>query len=238
MEKKVNELNINVPTAIIIAGVLIAGAIIFTNTSRNKGVNTAGTDQPTQAVDIPQEINVAPITDQDHFYGNRSAKVVMIEFSDLECPFCKMFHPTAKKIADESKGQVAVVFRHFPIPSLHPKAHKEAEATECAAELGGNDKFWEYIDALFAITPANNGLDPAELPKLAVQIGLDENQFNSCMGSGRNKSRVDANIQDGSNVGVNGTPTTVLISQTGEKKLIIGAQPEEQVKTAIDSLLK
>lgn len=237
MEKKENEFNINVPTAIIIAGILIAGAIIFTNTSKNKNYGNQDSGQPT-APGAPQEINVAPITDQDHFYGNPSAKVVMIEFSDLECPFCKMFHPTTKKIVDESKGQIALVFRHFPIASLHPKAYKEAEATECATEQGGNDKFWQYLDALFAITPSNNGLDPAKLPELAVQIGLNEAKFNDCLANGKYKNKVDADIQDGTKVGVNGTPSTVLINQKGQKTMIIGAQPEEKVKAAIDNLIK
>jgi protein-disulfide isomerase len=237
MEHTSSKFNITVPTAIIIAGVLVAGAIIFTNTSKNKNVVDGGGGQ-LAAANAPQEINIAPITDEDHFYGNPGAQVVMVEFSDLECPFCKMFHPTTKKIVDDSKGQVALVFRHFPIPSLHPKAHKEAEATECAAELGGNDKFWEYLDALFAVTPSNNGLDPAELPRLAVQVGLDETKFNSCLESGKYKNRVERDIQDGSKVGVNGTPSTVLMNQQGVKTLLVGAQPIESVQAAINDILK
>ncbi|MFA5841943.1 MAG: DsbA family protein [Candidatus Paceibacterota bacterium] len=235
MEKKENQLNINVPTAIIIAGLLVAGAIIFTNTPQNK--NT-GTTQGAAAANAPQEINIAPITDKDHFYGNPNAKVVMVEFSDLECPFCKVFHPTAKKVVDDSKGQVALVFRHFPIPSLHTKAFKEAEATECANEQGGNSKFWEYLDVLFATTPSNNGLDPAELPKIAVKIGLDETKFNSCLLSEKYKNRVNADIEDGSKVGVNGTPSTVLMNKSGKKILLVGAQPVESVQAAVEEMIK
>lgn len=230
-------LNINAPTAILLGAIIIAAAVIFSNGYKsNNGTKTAGT--PANAVPQATEIIVAPITDKDHFYGNPNAKVVMIEFSDLECPFCKLFSPTVKKIVDESKGQVALVYRHFPIDSLHPKARKEAEAAECANELGGNDKFWEYVDGIFAITPSNNKLDPAELPKIATQIGLNTSKFKTCLMSGKYKDKVEAQYQDGLKVGVNGTPTTVLINTKGKKLLIVGAESEERVKAAIDTLIK
>ncbi len=233
MEQKENGLNINVPTAIVIAGILIAGAIILTNSPRNK-ISDIGADK--QTADVSQQINVARVTDQDHFYGNPKAKVVMIEFSDTECPYCKSFHGVAKKVVDESRGEVAWVYRHFPIDSRHPKARKEAEATECAAELGGNDKFWEYTGALFEITPANNGLDPAELPKLAMQVGLDVDSFNACLSSGKYKNKVETNYQDGLSAGVDRTPTTVLINQKGDKMLLVGTLPEAQIRAMIDKL--
>ena len=70
-----------------------------------------------------------------------------------------------QKIVADYKGQVAWVYRHFPIDSLHSRARKEAEATECANEFGGNTVFWQYLDKIFELTPSNDGLDPAELPK-------------------------------------------------------------------------
>lgn len=229
---------INTPTAIILAGAIVALAIVYSyGGSGNRVANVANTGQPGGQVGA-QAVEIIPISNDDHFYGNPSAKVVLVEFSDTECPFCKMFHPTVKKIVDESKGQVAWVYRHFPLDSIHSKARKEAEATECAALLGGNDKFWEYIDKLFSVTPSNNGLDPAELPKIAGQIGLDINNFNSCLESGKYKDRVEANLQDGIKVGVTGTPATVIMNQKGEKILLIGAQPESNVLEAINSLMK
>ncbi len=237
MEQKENGLNVSVPTAIIIAGLFVAGAVIFTNSPKNNAVYAdPGTQGGTAGT--PQQIVVAPITDKDHFYGNPKAAVVMVEFSDTECPFCKVFHPTLKKIVDESRGQIAWVYRHFPIDSIHPKARKEAEATECVAELGGNDKFWEYVSLIFAVTPSNNGLDPAELPKLAVQAGIDKTKFESCLASGKYKAEVEAEFQDGIKVGVTGTPSTVLMNTRGNKTLIVGAQSEEAVLAAIDKLLK
>lgn len=238
MEKKGNGLNVNVPTAIIIAGLFVAGAIVFSNSPKGNPTNTNAVGGEPTAVNVPQQIIIAPITGEDHFYGNPNAAVVMVEFSDTECPFCKMFHPTAKKIVDESKGQVAWVYRHFPLDNIHPRARKEAEATECAAELGGNDKFWEYIDSIFAVTPSNNGLDPAELPKLAVQSGIDKTKFESCLDSGKYKAKVESQLQDGLKVGVSGTPTTVFMNRKGDKKLLVGAQPEASVLATINSLIK
>lgn len=104
--------------------------------------------------------NVRKVDDSDHLRGDPKASVKVVEFSDLECPFCKRFHLTMQQLMEGYSGKVAWVYRHFPLDSLHPKARKEAEASECAAELGGNDGFWAYIDKLFEITPSNNGLDP------------------------------------------------------------------------------
>ena len=90
------------------------------------------------------------VQDDDHIIGDKNAKVVIVEYSDTECPFCKVFHETLHQVVSEYDGKdVAWVFRHWPIPQLHPKAPKEAEALECAAELGGNDMFWKYTHKLF-----------------------------------------------------------------------------------------
>src|SRR3989344_4571355 len=131
-----------VPLAIVVAGGLIASAIYF-------GGGSAG---PTASrVENPSinEIDMASVTEKDHILGARSAALVIVEYSDTECPFCKIFHTTMQQVVRDYDGQVSWVYRHFPIAQLHPKASKEAEATECAAELGGNQAFWKYIDRLF-----------------------------------------------------------------------------------------
>ena len=117
-------------------------------------------------------INMKPISDSDHILGDKNAPVKIVEFSDTECPFCKRFHTTMQQVVKDSNGQVAWVYRHFPLDQLHSKARKEAEATECAAEMGGNEKFWAYLNRLMEVTPANNGLDPAELLTIASYAGL------------------------------------------------------------------
>lgn len=113
----------------------------------------AGTKTDTVTVDL------APVTGDDYALGDPSAALTIIEYSDLECPFCKTFHATMQRVFDAYPGQIYWVYRHFPLDSIHPKARKEAEAAECAGELKGNDAFWKYIDTLFEQTPSNNGFD-------------------------------------------------------------------------------
>jgi protein-disulfide isomerase len=151
--EKINPLLI--PFSIIVAGALVGAGIYLS--SKNPPVQSLG-----QIPDI-EEINMLPVTDKDHILGNPNAPVVIVEYSDTECPFCKVFHLTMKRIMTEygTDGKVAWVYRHFPIAELHSKAQKEAEATECVAELGGNEKFWQYLDAIFAQTNSNDTLDPS-----------------------------------------------------------------------------
>ncbi|MCI0542492.1 thioredoxin domain-containing protein [bacterium] len=111
---------------------------------------------------LAEEAEVVSVNPGEHILGNPNAEIFIIEYSDLECPFCKRFHETMKQAMEQygKDGQVAWVYRHFPLDAIHNKARKEAEATECAGELGGNDMFWKYTNKLMEITPSNNQLDP------------------------------------------------------------------------------
>lgn len=103
-------------------------------------------------VDIPvggQADNVPPVTDDDHIFGDKDAPVKIVEYSDFECPFCASVHPTLKQLVVDYDGDVAWVYRHYPL-DFHPNAQPAAEASECIAELGGNDEFWEFSDYIFA----------------------------------------------------------------------------------------
>lgn len=159
------------------------------------------------------EITLKEVSGDDHIIGNPNADIVMVEFSDTECPFCKRFHETLHQVIDNygKDGKVSWVYRHFPIDQLHEKARKEAEATECAYELGGADAFWSYIDSIYAKTPSNDGLDVAELPKTAQEIGLDVAAFNTCLASGKHAEKVEADYQDAAAAGGRGTPYTILV---------------------------
>jgi protein-disulfide isomerase len=145
-----------------------------------------------------------------------------------------------KQVMDNEgkQGKVAWVYRHFPLDQLHSKARKEAEATECAAELGGNDKFWAYLDRLMEVTPANNGLDPAELPKIAQYVGLDAGKFNECLTSGRYAKKIEEHVQNAVATGGNGTPWSIVVAKNGEKYPLSGAQPYESIKALIEQALK
>ena len=138
MEPESKPNNLTIPAAIVIAGVLIAGAVYLGGSSF--------TGSPASS-ETGGEIEINPIGDKDHILGSPNAKIVVVEYSDTECPFCKSFHETMNRIVDEygKNGDVAWVYRHFPLDTIHSKARKEAEATECAAQLGGDAQFWGYI---------------------------------------------------------------------------------------------
>jgi len=93
-------------------------------------------------------INLAPVTDQDWLFGDKNAALTIVEYSDIDCPFCKRFHTTMQQVISDYKGQVNWVYRHFPLTSLHPDAMLKANAVECVGEIGGNDKFLQYLDKL------------------------------------------------------------------------------------------
>src|SRR3989338_8665222 len=113
-----------------------------------------------------------------------------------------MFHPTAKQAIAEYEDEVMWVYRHFPLDQIHPKADKEAEATECANELGGNDGFFKLVDKIFEVTPSNNGLSLDELPKLAQSVGINEADFKNCLDSGKYARHVEEDYQSGIKAGV------------------------------------
>ncbi len=223
----------SVPLAIIVAGALIAVALYF-----------SGSKTPTTAVTLPAQVNaegMRAVDANDHILGNPNAELVIVEYSDTECPFCKQFHETMKKVMTSygKNGDVAWVYRHFPIDQLHSKARKEAEATECAAEQGGNDKFWAYTNALYAKTTSNNTLDPKQLPIIASEVGLDVGAFNTCLSSGKFAAKVEADYQDAVKAGARGTPYSLIITKKdGSKVPINGAQPYDNLKGTIDLLLK
>jgi protein-disulfide isomerase len=224
---------IAVPIAIVLAGLLIAGALYLSNTK------SAAVAKPVaQAAQTAGKIR--PVSPNEHILGNPNAQVIIVEYSDTECPYCKQFQTTLHQVITDygASGQVAWVYRYMPIAQLHPRSEKEAEAAECASQLGGESAFWKYLDEIYAVTPSNNGLDPAQLPKIAGDVGLNVSAFNSCLSSGKNAQIVQADYADGTQAGGNGTPFSVLVStKDGTQTPIEGAYPYAQLKTMIDALL-
>jgi len=224
---------ISIPLAIIAAGAMISLAILITKSPSSNSIN-----QPTNEKKDLSEIKISPVGDNDHILGNLNAKVIVVEYSDTECPFCKSFHGIMHQIVDNYGNKVAWVYRHFPIDALHPKTRKEAEATECAASLAGNDGFWKYIDKIYEITPSNNKLDPALLPEIANEIGVDKQEFETCLSSQKFKDKINNYISDGAKAGAQGTPYSLVLVNGKVVDVINGAQPFDQVKTLIDKFIK
>lgn len=231
--------NLAVPAAIIIAGALIAGALYLS--ARGDDTVTVAPQPQTMVGNTSDLEKMNPIIPTDHIRGNPNALIKIVEYSDMECPFCKRFHPTMQQVIDAygKDGKVAWVYRHFPLDSIHSQARTEAVATECANELGGNDAFWKYADRFFELTPSNNQTNIATvLPQIARDIGLDEAKFNSCLASKKYDKHIQDNLDNAIATGGNGTPWSIVVTASGKKYPLSGAQPYEAVKQLIELVLK
>lgn len=238
METESKKFSLSTPAAIVIAGAFIAVAVFLG--MRGAATTSALPQQPVAQQPTGDLEQMKAITSADHIRGNPDAQVKIVEYSDTECPFCKRFHGTMKEAMDKygKDGKVAWVYRHFPLDQLHSKARKEAVALECANEQGGNDKFWSYADRLYEVTPANNGLDPAELPKIAQYVGLDVAKFNTCLASTKYDQHIEDEVQNAVATGGNGTPWSIVVAKSGKKYPLSGAQPLDAVKQLIEVALK
>ena len=174
----------------------------------------------------------------EHLRGSKDSRYVWIEYSDLECPFCKSIHPNLVKLLQGYEGKVAWVYRHYPL-SFHTNAQKEAEASECVAEQGGSDAFWKFTDAIYERTTSNGtGFALEKLAPLAAEQGLDTTKFKDCLDSNKYAQKVKDQLAQGSKEGVQATPTSVIFDmKTGKTTTIEGAVPFEQLKQALDQAI-
>lgn len=226
---------LNIPQAIIIGCFLIAFALFAGLSNNNK--------QPTKQVasDTQKEDSMKPIElpkSSDHIRGAQNPVITIVEYSDTECPFCKVFHLTMQSVIAKHGDKVAWVYRHFPIESLHQYARDEANATECAATLGGEEKFWQYLDKIFEVTPSNDKLDQNLLPKFATELGINEQDFNDCFANKKYDERIAKTMKDGADAGVSGTPMSFIVKDGKVVQMIQGAWPEDKMEAVIKKLLE
>lgn len=158
--------------------------------------------------------------------GPKDAPITIVEFSDFQCPYCSRVMPTLKQIEDRYGERVRLVFRDFPLP-IHPLAPKAAEAAACAEEQG---RFWEMHDKLFA---NQGGLQVADLKQRALELGLDADQFNQCLDSGKHEGNWKKDVAEGTRYGVSGTPAFFV-----NGRLVSGARPLEDFTRVIDEELE
>ncbi len=208
------------------------------NTASNNKPSSLATEPPTNKLTDDKAKKVPQVTSSDHVRGSRDAQVFLVEYADLECPYCKTFHQVAKQALDAYPGKLAWVYRDFPLDMLHTKARTEAQATECVASLAGNEAFWKYVDKIYEVTPSNNQLEMTLLPQLAVQVGVDKTKFNSCLGSEEAKNTVELEYQGGVTAGVTGTPASFIINKKGEVWTLPGLVPFATMKETIEEALK
>jgi len=230
-------------TAVFAVGALIVGAVLgYSGGVYKSRVSAENTNNPANNAvlqgDTAGNNQVSPqitVTASDHLRGAKNAQVVLVEYSDFQCSYCKNHNPTMQKIIKEFGNEVAWIYRHYPL-SFHQNAQIASEASECASEQG---KFWEYADVLFVKGNGDGtGLTPPELEGYARNLGLNSSQFETCLASHKYASRVNADFASGGAAGVEGTPATILLDNNGNTKLISGAVSYEELKAEIQAALK
>ena len=159
--------------------------------------------------------------------GKADAPITLIEFSDFQCPFCKGMAPTLKQVAQKLGDKVQIVYRQYPLTSIHPFAAKAAEASLCANEQG---KFWEMHDAMFE---DQTKLAVKDLKATAVRLGMDGKKFDTCLDTGRYVEQVQNDQREGQRAGVNGTPAVYI----NGVMLPGGSVPYSTVEAAIEQEL-
>ncbi|MCK9272113.1 DsbA family protein [Candidatus Gracilibacteria bacterium] len=174
--------------------------------------------------------------------GNKDAKITIVEYSDLECPFCirQAKEGIIKQLRDKYGDKVNNIFKNFRgVP--HENSEIEASASLCAGDLGGVEAYSSYYHKIFERSNGGNGtgFSKDNLVPLAKEIGLNEAKFKECLDSKKNVTRFDADTEEGKKMGVQGTPGNVIINnETGKYILIAGAYPVTEFESKIDELLK
>jgi protein-disulfide isomerase len=185
---------------------------------------------------------LASIKKDAYIEGNASAKITLIEYSDLECPFCirQFKEGTIKKVHEKYGDTVNSIFKNFRgVP--HENAEIEAVAALCAWQVGGTEKYASYYQAILGRSNGGNGTGFSKdaLVPLAKEVGLDMKKFQACFDTKATLSRFDAETTEGKKLGVSGTPWTVIINnETGEYMLIAWAYPVSEFERVISKLLK
>ncbi len=189
--------------------------------------------------DIAKRVNASyeDLIDDDAIMGEADAPITLVEFSDYQCPFCQRhFQQTNPLIKQKyiDTGKVKYVFRDFPL-SFHTDAKNAANAAECAREQGGDDMYFQMNDAIF--TGSQNSISNNILAAYASDIGIDADEFTSCLTSGKYDNEVDNDIASGARFGINGTPGFVITD--GDKSIrLSGALPFSEFEKEFEKMLK
>ena len=212
-----------IPASIIVGAAIIGGAVLYT-------ASPSVPRESPRVVDTTGGVDLSNLEDDDPVLGSARAPVVIVEFGDFQCPYCKRFHDEARvEIVKKyvNTGKAKIVYRDFPIENIHLAARPAAEASECADDQG---KFWEYHDALYTRQASITTMD---FVALAAELGMDKKKFADCVSIRKYQDEVTADYQAGVKAGVDGTPAFFI---NGAK--ISGAQPFSVFETAIEAALK
>jgi protein-disulfide isomerase len=241
---------LTIPMAIILAAVIIAGVLLYMYRPANTA-QPAVNSQVAPSASVPDTNSLPPVTATDHILGNPNAPIKIVEYSDPSCPYCKMFQTTMLQVMQNygASGQVAWVYRQFPLDKpdangnvLHPNSGAQANALECAASIGGNAGFWAYEKDWYNIFPSDGAnetslVDNQQIMQTAKDVNLNTSKFSDCVLSNKFAGAIDKVYTGGLALGITGTPTSYIVSSTGQPIAIQGAQSYATLSAAIDAIL-
>ena len=224
-DEKSTDKNFYLPAAILIAAFVIGGSLVYSANMQKGG--TGNTVNPPVIDGSRVEFT---ITEQDHIRGNPDAEVTLVEFSDLQCPFCRSFHPTVQQALEESGDTIRWVYKHFPLDNIHPEARPAAEAAECVWKQKGDEGFWAFADKVFE---EQDRIGSTLYREVAESLGMDIAKYDTCVSQRTYEDKVEQDYQQGLRAGVTGTPGSYVNGIP-----VKGAVPYATLKAAIDQALQ
>lgn len=216
------------PVAIIAAGLLLSVALYSVRTSTGAPVNTGDVS------------NILPVQESDHILGSPDAPVMVIEYADLDCEYCKRTHEVMEQLIAEygPSGKVAWTYRHFPLIDQHPDAGSHAQAAECVADIGSPALFWRFVTALFAQAPGAARFDPEGYGAVAESLNVSAAALSECLTANRFASRVARDFENALAIGATTAPHLVVLIEGAEPMTVSGYFPYDQMKQVIDTALQ
>lgn len=223
MEQEISKKpSLSLPNAIVVAGILISLALIFSSTNKNF----------TQEKQVEKtSLAIPEVTEDDFIKGEAKAEITLVEYSDFSCSFCARYHPTMKRIVEEYKGKVKWVYRHLPIFNK-----PAAVASSCVGNILGDETFFLYADKLFE---NQKDINQDLLKREALALGLTDSQYETCINDKELNDKISREFTSVRVLaGFNSTPHTVIIDKDGKMYPFSGALPYEEVSALIDSILE
>ncbi|GAB4140935.1 MAG: hypothetical protein Fur0024_2620 [Patescibacteria group bacterium] len=172
----------------------------------------------------------AKLFPDDHYRGNKDAKIIILEYSDPDCPYCSDYHKTMKKIAEDFKDEILWIHRSFPLDSLHPNARAKAQALECAGEQG---KFWDFADKNYE----KQSSTLSDFETWAKELKMNVEKYKTCVADEKYKDKVNSDYKEALDMGGRGTPFSLFIGDLSKDEIyeIPGAVPYDTMKNLIET---
>jgi len=237
---------------IIILIVLVLGFIAGSLWTENQMLKSAGiTGENDQAINEEKPIeesfaleNIPDINESDHVIGAEKADVVMISYLDFQCPYCQQWHSTFNDLLEKYNEQITFVYRHFTLGFSY--SEKLAQASECVADVGGEEAFWKFTNTLYeklldksiyTLEGGNSIITDSSILTIAANSGASLTQVQSCLENQGTANVLEEMKAGALSAGIGGTPATIIISEKAGREIIPGALSVEEVEALLEKHL-